>query len=246
MDASAYMTFIEHLHASLESHDEVLGLVLLGSAAARERQDEWSDHDFFLITVDAAAEHYRTDLSWLPDSPSIALAPRETEHGLKVVYDSGHVLEFAVFTLDQLALAGANAYEVRLDRGGVTTAMESLAARPREARDDARDLALFISLLLIGVGRVRRGELLVGGNLIRTYAVERLLRVLAFRNPDPRLDDLDPFRRVELVFPSLGLAEALQQDPESAARSILHIAEAQLGTVKGAEVLRRRLGWDRE
>ena len=245
MDASAYMQFIDDLQSSLEARDDVLGLVLLGSAAARERQDEWSDHDFFVITADAAAEPMRQDLTWLPDHASIALAPRETDHGLKVVYDSGHVLEFAVFTLGQLSLAGANAYEVRFDRGGVGAVMESLAKRPRERRDDARDLALFISLLLIGVGRVRRGELLVGGNLIRTYAVERLLRVLAFRHPDPRLDDLDPFRRVELVFPSLGLAEALQQDPESAARSILAIAEAELGPVQGAEVLRRRLGWDR-
>jgi len=245
MDASAYMTFIEQLQASLESRPDVLGLVLLGSAAARERADEWSDHDFFVITEDAAAEPLRQDLEWLPDHPSIALAPRETEHGLKVVYDSGHVLEFAVFTLGQLSLAGANAYEVRFDRGGVAAVMESLAKRPREQRDDERDLALFISLLLIGVGRVRRGELLVGGNLIRTYAVERLLRVLAHRRPDARLDDLDPFRRVEVVF-DLDLAEALQADPESAAQSILAIAEAELGEIAGADVLRRRLEWGRE
>ena len=246
MDASAYMTFIDELQASLESRDEVLGLVLVGSAAARERQDEWSDHDFFVITVDAAAEPMRQNLEWLPDHASIALAPRETEHGLKVVYDSGHVLEFAVFTLGDLSLAGANAYEVRFDRGGVAAVMESLAKRPRQQRDDARDLGLFISLLLIGVGRVRRGELLVGGNLIRTYAVERLLRVLAFRQPSTRLDDLDPFRRVEFVYPSLGIAEALQADPETAARNVLRIAEGELGPIDGADVLRSRLGWARE
>jgi hypothetical protein len=246
MDASAYMQFIDELQSSLESRPEVLGLVLLGSAAARERQDEWSDHDFFVITADAAAEPMRQNLTWLPDHPSIALAPRETEHGLKVVYDSGHVLEFAVFTLSELSLAGANAYEVRFDRGGVAAVMESLVKRPREPRDDERDLALFISLLLIGVGRVRRGELLVGGNLIRTFAVERLLRVFAHRTPDARLDDLDPFRRVELVFPDLRLAEALQADPEEAARQVLRIAEDQLGPIDGADVLRRRLGWDRE
>ena len=240
------MRFIDELQSSLESRPDVIGLVLLGSAAARERQDEWSDHDFFVITTDAAAELYRDDLTWLPDHASIALAPRETEHGLKVVYDSGHVLEFAVFTLAQLSLAGANCYEVRIDRGAVAAVMQSMAKRPREPRDDARDLALFISLLLIGVGRVRRGELLVGGNLIRTYAVERLLRVLAARAPDARLDDLDPFRRVEVVYPQLSIAEALAADPESAARAVLRIAESELGPVAGAEVLRRRLGWDRE
>jgi hypothetical protein len=246
MDASAYMTYIERLTASAESRADVLGLVLLGSAADRSRQDEWSDHDFYWVTTDDTVEGYRENLDWLPDHESIVLAPRETEHGLKVVYTDGHVLEFAVFTLPQLALAGANAYEVRLDRGGIAPLMEALAKRPRETRNDERDLGLFISLLLIGVGRVRRGEELVGGNFIRTYAVERLLRVLAHRSPDARLDDLDPFRRVEVVFPSLGLSSALEQAPELAARSVLAIAERELGPLAGADVLRRRLGWDRE
>jgi hypothetical protein len=185
----------------------------------------------------------RQDLSWLPDHAAIALAPRETAHGLKVVYESGHVLEFAVFTIGELSLAGANAYEVALDRGGVAPIMESLAKRPRAARNDEANLALFIALLLIGVGRARRGELLVAGNAIRTYAVERLLIVLAHRHPDPRLDDLDPFRRVELAFPTLGLDRALAQPPEDAARAILEIAERELGTITGADVLRTRLGW---
>ena len=246
MDASAYTRFIEQLKANLAARDDVLGLVLVGSTAARERQDEWSDHDFFVITMDAAAEPMRKTLDWLPDHDAIALAPRETAHGLKVVYDAGHVLEFAVFTLGELAQAGANAYEVALDRGGVAAIMESLAKRPRAARDDDTNLALLVALLLIGVGRARRGELLVAGNLIRTYAVERLLTVLAHRSPDARLDDLDPFRRVEVVFPQLGLAEAVAQPPEEAARAILAIAERELGPVTGADVLRRRLGWVRE
>lgn len=246
MDASAYMTFIEQLTANLEARDDVLGLVLVGSTAARERQDEWSDHDFFVITVDASAEPTRQNLVWLPDHASIALAVRETAHGLKVVYESGHVLEFAVFTLGELAQAGANAYEVPFDRGGIAPIMESLAKRPRAARDDDANLALFIALLLIGVGRARRGELLVAGQSIRSYAVERLLTVLAHRSPDPRLDDLDPFRRVEVVFPDLGLDLALAQAPEDAARSLLRIAERELGPITGADVLRRRLGWARE
>ena len=124
--------------------------------------------------------------------------------------------------------------------------MEALAKRPREPRDDERDLGLFVALLLIGVGRVRRGEVLVGGNFIRTYAVERLLRVLAHRSPDARLDDLDPFRRIESVFPSLGLGSALEAEPELAARSVLAIAERELGPIAGADALRRRLGWARE
>ena len=50
------------------------------------------------MTEDAEAEPMRTTLDWLPDHPRIAICVRETAHGLKVVYDSAHVLEFAVFT----------------------------------------------------------------------------------------------------------------------------------------------------
>jgi hypothetical protein len=243
MDASAYIGFIDQLTANLASRHDVLGLVLVGSTADRARQDEWSDHDFFVITEDASAEPMRANLDWLPDHDTIALAPRETAHGLKVIYESGHVLEFAVFTLGELSLAGANAFEVALDRGGIAPIMESLAKRPRAPRDDEADLALMLSHILIGVGRARRGELLVAGNLIRSYAVERLLTVLAHRSPDPRLDNLDSFRRVELVFPWLKLDEALAQSPEAAARAVLAIAERELGPITGAVVLRTRLGW---
>ena len=73
MDASAYMTYIERLTASAESRPDVLGLVLLGSAADRSRQDEWSDHDFYWVTTDESAEGYRQHLAWLPDHEQIVL-----------------------------------------------------------------------------------------------------------------------------------------------------------------------------
>jgi len=38
--------------------------------------DEWSDHDFFVITPAGEQERMRTDLSWLPDAGQIALSYR--------------------------------------------------------------------------------------------------------------------------------------------------------------------------
>jgi hypothetical protein len=67
--------------------------------------DEWSDHDFFVITPPGGQEALREDLSWLPRADRVALSFRETGHGLVVLYDDGHLLEFAVFELDELALA---------------------------------------------------------------------------------------------------------------------------------------------
>jgi hypothetical protein len=209
MHASAYMEFSEELRSTLSARSDAVGLVLVGSTADPGRRDEWSDHDFFVITEDDAQEAMRNDLRWLPASDTIAISVRETAHGLKVVYDDGHVLEFAVFSLAELAETTANSYEVALDKGGVAEAMLAVAAKPKASatHDDERDLKLFLTLILIGVGRARRGEVLVGGQFVRSYALHHLLPVLTHRLPSDekhRLDDLDVFRRLEFVFPELG------------------------------------------
>ena len=251
--ASAYNAFIDTLTATVEARDDALGLVLLGSTADRDRADEWSDHDFFLVTADGAQERYRTDLSWLPNAAELALTVRETEHGLKAVYDDGHVLEFAVFSFEELLLAEANAWAVAADAGGIAERMAEVAARPKPNRDPAIALGLFLSLLLIGVGRARRGETLTAGQSVRSHALAQLLTAIAREVPaehSTRLDSLDPFRRFEQVYPELGatIGAALERDVERAARDLLDIAEQVLGhepswPTRGVVALRSRLGW---
>lgn len=247
--------FIARLHDNLVARADVIGLVLAGSTADRKRVDEWSDHDFAVITVDGAEERLRNDLSWLPDYPDVALAVREEHDGFKVVYDDGHVLDFGVTSLPGLASWHANAYEVVLDRGGVSGAFADVAARPKpsqSARPD-RELGMFVTALLIGVGRCRRGEVLVASQLVRTVAVGHLLTAWRLVRPallQERLDDLDPFRRFEQVYPTAGhaIATALDRDVEAAARALLELAEEELGDLpafpgRAATVVRRRLGW---
>ena len=112
--------------------------------------DEWSDHDFFVITPPGGQEELRNDLSWLPCRRSHRALGTETDHGLIVIYDDGHLLEFAVFDLEEIALAGVNRYRVLLDRGGVEERVEHVAVTPRPQRDD---LFLFGKTL---IGRARR------------------------------------------------------------------------------------------
>ena len=88
-----FLDFSNRLTASLLERQNVLGLVLVGSTADTSRVDEWSDHDFFVVTEPGSAESLRQDLSWLPDHEQIIMSPRETDHGLKVVYQNSHVLE---------------------------------------------------------------------------------------------------------------------------------------------------------
>lgn len=257
---AAFDDYSQRLVESVRSRDEVVGLVLVGSGADRSRIDEWSDHDFFLVTVDDAAAGFRENLDWLPDHDKIVLSVRETEHGLKVVYDDGHVLEFAVATMNEIADWAANKWTVLFDRGvlaePIAQTMSAVAAKPKpgDEVDDGRDIRLFVSLLLIGTGRARRGELLTAGQFSRSYAVRYLLAVFAHRVPSvhaEKLDDLDVYRRFEQVYPDAGaqLARILEQDPETAARQLLDFAEQHLATgwdewpARAVDAVRRRLAW---
>src|SRR5207253_10826009 len=113
----------------LAADERVLGLVALGSMSGEPPPDQWSDHDFFVISRPGEQERMRTELSWLPDGEEIVLAYRETAHGVKVLYRDAHLLEFAVFDPEEMSVARINRFRVLLDRGGVAQRMRALRER---------------------------------------------------------------------------------------------------------------------
>ena len=257
---AAFDSWTDALVAKLSDRPEVLGLVLLGSGAERARIDRWSDHDFYLVVEEEVAERYRQDLEWLPDGPAVVLSPRETGHGLKAVFADGHVLEFAVASLADVATFAAHHWRVVHDTGAVTAVLEECAARTareiaeRPAPDLARAAGLFCSLLLIGVGRAQRGELVAASAHVRMYALGELLDLvgaLVPASPDALRDGLDPRRRVEESYPGIGarIGAALELPVEACGRALLDIAEREIEArmpdwpVEGATTVRRTLGW---
>ncbi len=247
--------FTQELVMSVSARDDVVGLVLLGSGADTARVDEWSDHDFYLVSTPGAQEPLRTDLSWLPRTASIVLAARETEHGLKVVYDDGHVLEFAVADVDEVRGFGTNRWRVVLDRGGVAEAVGSAAqathARPGRPAHDAVGLA--VALVLIAAGRARRGETLTAQRSV-AQAVDLVLEAVTARvasADDTVTDVLDARRRAEVTYPDLAaaLSQALMAAPEEGARCVLDAAEHALARGwcgwphAAVAAVRRRVGW---
>jgi hypothetical protein len=235
MDRPDYDAFTSSLERVLADDPRVVGLVALGSMSGLGvPPDALSDHDFFVVTAPGSQEAFRTDLSWLPGADRAALVHRETPHGLKVVLEDGHLLEFAVFDLDELLVARANRYAVLLDRGGVAERMAEVAAKPVEASEDRWLTGQLLGNLLVGGGRAARGELLSARLFVAGYATGHLLRLLARHVPAEAtmlLDDLDPFRRLERAYPRLGgeLNLALARDPLEAALALLDLAERELG-----------------
>jgi predicted nucleotidyltransferase len=253
--AEEYTAFTDELSSRLAALDGVIGLVAVGSMAARDYDpDEWSDHDFFVVTHPGRQEGYRQDVAWLPRGDAIALAFRETDHGLKVVYDDGHLVEFAVFDLEELGLAGVNRYRVLFDEGGVEERLaEVAAATARRPRDERRDFGMFVAHVLVGAGRARRGEVLSGGSFVREHALRPLCTLLQ-REVSSELasltDDLDPLRRFELLHPELGgeLARIVEQEPIAAGLGLLDVADRELRPRRpdlpwaAADAVRERLG----
>lgn len=247
------------LEKACREQDGVVGLVLLGSAAEKSRRDEWSDHDFFIM-LDPAATATRDDLSWLPESERIVITASEGEIGRAVVYDDGHLFEFAIATEPELSGARVNANRIVYDEGPTEHVISAALARndPAELNDD-ESLALnhanlFLIKLLVGVGRVRRGEVTSGARFIRTWAVDQLLLAIRSRMPasaQPYRDNLDPLRRLEKDLPELGttIEDALARPAEDAARRLLEIAHETLQPgwaafpTAAADAIARRLGW---
>lgn len=244
---------LELVVAELGCRDDVVGVVGMGSTAARDRVDEWSDHDLAVIVQDGAHDRYRDPATWLPRPERIALAVREWHDGVKVLYDDGHVVEFGVATPDELRGWHVDASAVYLDRGGVTPAVAAAVRKPppRGRPDVERELAVLVICIMVGVGRARRGELISANAVLRGQAVDAFVTAVA-AHARPRSaadeDSLDMTRRFEARHPSVArrLAELLALDLEACARGLLELAVEIFGEAvppRGVAAVRARLGW---
>lgn len=246
--------YLDQLVAACVAEPRITGLVLFGSSADPTRADEWSDHDFAVITSTDHIAALRADLGWLPTADRLVARAQEHHDGFKAIDDRGAVIEFAVTDLTGLSTFFADTWRVAYGGPEVHAVMADVAAKPapEAVPHPHRDAAVFLTALLVGVGRARRGEVLSANGSVRSLALHHLLLLLTPLLPsDTRLDTLDPTRRFELVHPQLGtrLGTALAQPIEECARELLAIADDEVAPRWTAyphdavRVVRARLGW---
>lgn len=245
MDAIRYRLYLEELTEIAESALDVVGLVVLGSGAAVSREpDGFSDHDVWLITSNGNAERWRNSAAWLPWADQIVGHLADSQHARSVVYGDGHLVELAVFDLEELDVVSANEYAVLYDAGGIGEEMAAIAARTaahraRPSASYARDR--FVVQLLIGLGRFGRGETMSANQMIREFAAMSLVHALTGDIEHEAIDSLDPHRRVEQVIPvaSAEVAATLGRPLIETARGLAAIAVGQgvLDAAEDAELL---------
>ena len=184
------------------------------------------------------------------------LSYRETAHGVKALYEDGHLIEFAVFDPEELRVARVNRYRVLLDRADIERRLSSVAAEtaanPEGGAGDAWLMGQLLTSLLTGTARFARGELLSGRAVVETQAVRFLLILLARHGPSDRrglLDGLDPFRRFERVHPELAreIGSLLRLEIPAAALGLLDLSRRELANrmpdfpARAADVVARRI-----
>lgn len=244
MDVDA---FVAELVSRSRDIEGVTTVVVFGSTASSGafRRDEWSDADFVVFADPDHAAEVSAKWAFLPQPEEIALTAREFDNGGVVIYADGSVAEFGAGRPWPI---GDPTGEVQLGGADLVLAPAPSPTSPENA------IRLFLAKLLIGVGRVRRGEVLAGGQHIRSHALAALAVALRARCTPEAVEEqnpFDPLRRFEVVHPRLGarLDAALSQPAEAAARALFDLARSELEPgwpdfpTRGADVVAARLGW---
>ena len=239
MSPDAFQEFLDDLVAWAETRPEVIGVVGLGSTAGTTHQpDEFSDHDVFILTTEGNAAALRDNFSWMPGSERIVMVSAETMHGRALLYDDGHLVEVAVFDDHELERARVNAYRVFVDRGGIAERLALMAERDRQksSTNDPDGTVRFrdwVVQVVVAIGRDARGETLSANERVRGRAMTDLVSLLAANLPAERetsLDNLDPHRRFEFAYPTLGarLEEALESPLAQTVATMIDIVEEHI------------------
>lgn len=205
---------LDDLGAELSRRTDAIALIGLGSAGAEhDRLDEHSDLDFFVVVDDGAKARYLKSIDWLAAPCPVAYSFANERNGRKALYADGIFVEYAIFTVDELArlpFVGGRLVWQRTDApDGLVDCGPPPAGPPYDTVEFHLNEAL--TNLYVGLHRELRGERLTAARFIQSYAVDRVLALLRLTSPGAghRRDPFDPSRRVEQAYPPevLPLAE---------------------------------------
>ncbi len=150
---------------------------------------------------------YVEDTGWLAAPCPLAWSFANERNGRKALYADGIFVEYAVFTVDELARLPFTGARVVWRRADAPAGLDS--SGPPPAAGTPYDTVEFhlneaLTNLYVGLHRELRGERLTASRFIQSYAVDRVLALLRLTAPEAgahRRDPFDPSRRVERAYP---------------------------------------------
>jgi len=210
MNSIDYQDFLNELTSTLEADPLVWGLIALGSTADATSRDEWSDHDFWIITAPEVQSHYLDTYVWLPHAHNILMTVRHGVSYRTVLYRNKHELEYAVLAPKEAVGGKIDRFQVLIDRHDIRSLAQSIKLQTHQQRTSGlvkSDLLEHLCLLLwTAYARWARGERLSSQRYIQ-FAVDTFLDLLQAHDSfkmSSAADNLDPRRRLEQREPELG------------------------------------------
>ena len=200
------MTHIQRFNAiiKLNQHKkEVLAFIGLGSMHDLSRLDRYSDIDFFImVQTQHDKKRYMEDISWLEVHPIIFLYI-ETRDGLKVIYEDGILLEFAVFTIDELKHIPFQEGTIYYKKPFINEHDLKPQLKQFHAFDLNKTISNCLSNLYVGLLREHRGEHVAAFLMIQVYATSHLLKILDQNQDDPFVVERRIEQRLDLDYEAL-------------------------------------------
>ncbi|MBN1260315.1 MAG: hypothetical protein JXB35_06500 [Anaerolineae bacterium] len=197
---------LEAIGQSLAATGKAVALLSFGSVGPeRERVDRYSDLDFFVIVERGHKQAFIADLGWMEAVSPVVYAFRNTGDGCKLLFEDGVFCEFAVFDVDELATAVYPEPEIVWRDAGFNPG----SLRPQPPASPVRTVEWLVgealTNLFVGLGRYHRGERLSAARFIQGHAVDRILELAPFIEPEQpaRRDVFVAERRFEQRFPGI-------------------------------------------
>ncbi len=171
---------------SLAQSGHALALLGLGSVGEElHRLDEYSDLDFFAIVEPGYKSRYIENLDWLSALCPIAFHFQNTADGYKLLFADGVFCEFAVFEPQEMQSIPFAAGRIVWQRADAPEGLHRPAKESvRVARDKEFLIGEALTNLYVGMGRDKRGEKLSATRFIQGYAVDRLLELAEYIEPE--------------------------------------------------------------
>ena len=199
---------LDEIGQSLAQSGHALALIGLGSVGEElQRLDGHSDLDFFAIVEPGHKPRYLENIDWLSALCAVAYYFPNTKDGYKLLFADGIFCEFAVFEPQELQ-------EIPFASGRIVwkhpDAPATIHKPPKEVAHPARRdrewlLGEALTNIYVGLGRDRRGEKLSAMRFIQWYAVDRLLELAEYIEPEQRVarDIFANERRFEQRYPGV-------------------------------------------
>lgn len=212
----------------LKESGHALGLLGLGSVGIeRERLDNYSDLDFFVIVEAGYKKRYIEKLDWLESAHPLAWHFQNTCDGHKALMEDGILCEFAVFEPSELPRISYSPGQWiwRRDELPAALSQPENATPSANLPDETWIVGEALSCVFVGLQRWHRGEKLSAARFVQNHAVDRLVELDALRtNTVKHAVKSDPFnreRRLEMRQPDLAselpmLVPGYAQTPQAA------------------------------